>query len=120
MNYFQLADGRVAAFDNVKDAPAGAAAITADQFASIATTVAETPDQIESDRRALRDAALAETDWLVMRHRDERDAGDSQTLTADQYATLLNYRKTLRDMPVAAGWPNVDLPAAPDFVTAIA
>jgi hypothetical protein len=120
MNYFQLADGRVAAFDNAADAPAGATAITADQFASIATTVVTTPEQVASTIRSRRDAALADTDWLVLRQRDEVDAGEAQTLTADQYATLLNYRKMLRDMPSADGWPNVALPAAPDFVIAIA
>jgi hypothetical protein len=26
----------------------------------------------------------------------------------------------LRELPEANGWPHVDLPAAPDFVTAIA
>lgn len=77
-------------------------------------------DQIATQKRALRDAALTATDWLVARHQDEKLIGNGTTLTADQFAVLLKYRQALRDISNAPGWPNIDLPAAPDFVTAIA
>jgi hypothetical protein len=77
-------------------------------------------DDVASTLRASRDTALTSTDWLVMRHTDELQLGNGTTLTADQYTTLLTYRKTLRDLPTSAGWPYIELPAEPDFVTAIA
>ncbi|HDR9512195.1 phage tail protein [Burkholderia cepacia] len=70
-------------------------------------------------KRAQRDMALKATDWLVARHQDEKLIGDGSTLTAAQFATLVKYRQALRDISEADRWPDVDLPAAPDFVTAI-
>lgn len=59
-------------------------------------------------KKALRDQKLAETDWLVTRHRDEKDEGSGMTLTAKQFKDLLKYRKALRD------WDKVSpLPAKP-------
>jgi hypothetical protein len=78
------------------------------------------PDQLADAKRAGRDAALSSTDWLIARHQDETFAGRGTTLTADQLDELLAYRKALRDLPLADGWPNVDLPAAPDLLNAIA
>jgi len=74
-------------------------------------------DQLADAKRVARDAALSATDWLIARHQDETFAGGDTTLSAGQLAALLAYRKTLRDLPVADGWPNVDLPLQPDFVT---
>jgi len=78
------------------------------------------PDQLADAKRAARDAALSATDWLIARHQDETFAGRGTTLTADQFDELLAYRKALRDLPLADGWPGVDLPATPDFLNAIA
>jgi hypothetical protein len=77
-------------------------------------------DTLAEVKRTKRDQALTATDWIVARHQDETLLGDGTTLTAEQFATLLAYRKALRELPEANGWPHVDLPAAPDFVTAIA
>lgn len=77
-------------------------------------------EQIADAKRFTRDTALQATDWLVARHQDEKLMGNGTTLTVDQIATLLKYRQALRDISSAAGWPNIDLPAVPDFVTAIA
>ncbi|WP_321815693.1 MULTISPECIES: phage tail assembly chaperone [unclassified Paraburkholderia] len=76
-------------------------------------------DALAELKRAERNAAITATDWIVARHQDELALGGATTLTADQYTTLLAYRKTLRDLPDAADWPNAELPAAPDFVTAL-
>lgn len=76
-----------------------------------------TRDQIADAKRARRDEALQDTDWLTSRHQDEKLIGNGTTLTPDQLAALLKYRQALRDISDAAGWPNVALPAAPDFVT---
>ena len=48
MEYFQLANGDAAGFDNPADAPAGATPITAEQFAAIATTPALTLAQAQA------------------------------------------------------------------------
>ncbi|MFP3276761.1 MAG: phage tail assembly chaperone [Paraburkholderia sp.] len=78
------------------------------------------PDALANAKRSNRDAALSATDWLVARQQDETFAGGDTTLTASQFAALLAYRKALRDLPLADGWPDIDLPAAPDFLNAIA
>ncbi|WP_042266773.1 tail fiber assembly protein [Paraburkholderia heleia] len=78
-----------------------------------------TDDAIAELKRTERNAAIMATDWIVARHQDELALGGATTLTADQYASLLAYRKTLRDLPDLAEWPSVDLPAVPDFVTAL-
>lgn len=79
-----------------------------------------TRTELADSKRALRDIALKATDWLVSRHQDEKLIGNGTSLTVDQFTALLKYRQALRDLADAAGWPNVDLPAAPAFVTAIA
>lgn len=80
---------------------------------------APTGDALAELQRAARNAAITATDWIVARHQDELALGGATTLTTEQYATLLAYRKTLRDLPDAPSWPDVELPAVPDFVTAM-
>ncbi|HDR9032696.1 TPA: tail fiber assembly protein [Burkholderia vietnamiensis] len=89
------------------------------------TPVAVDPPQPTRDERARlmrarRDSALHATDWLVTRHQEEKLIGNGTTLTAEQFTALINYRQTLRDVADADRWPDVDLPAVPDFVIAIA
>ncbi|KWC13804.1 phage tail assembly chaperone [Burkholderia ubonensis] len=81
---------------------------------------APTRDQVAALMRNKRDSAMESTDWLVSRHQDEKLIGSGTTLTAAQFATLIKYRQALRDISAADGWPYIDLPAAPDLVTAIA
>nr|WP_233622258.1 phage tail assembly chaperone [Burkholderia multivorans] len=76
--------------------------------------------QVADLKRAQRDAALKATDWLVSRHQDEKLIGDGTTLTASQFEALVKYRQALRDIANADRWPDVALPAAPDFLTPIA
>ncbi|WP_322029105.1 phage tail assembly chaperone [Paraburkholderia sp. J76] len=80
---------------------------------------APTGDALAELKRAERNAAITASDWIVARHQDELALAGAITLTADQYAALLAYRKALRDLPELAEWPNVDFPAVPDFVTAM-
>lgn len=80
---------------------------------------APTGDALAELKRAARNAAINATDWIVARHQDELALGGATTLTAEQYAALLAYRKTLRDLPDAPSWPDVELPTVPDFVTAM-
>lgn len=73
--------------------------------------------ELADSKRAQRDTALKATDWLVARHQDEKLIGDGTTLATEQFTVLLKYRQALRDLADAIGWPNVELPAAPDFLT---
>ncbi|KVD90260.1 phage tail protein [Burkholderia stagnalis] len=77
-------------------------------------------EYVAASMRSQRDSAMDATDWFVSRHQDETLIGNGTTLTAAQFSALIKYRQALRDISGAEGWPNVDLPSAPDFVTAIA
>ncbi|HDR9201028.1 TPA: phage tail protein [Burkholderia vietnamiensis] len=76
-------------------------------------------EDVAVSMRGKRDSAMDATDWLVSRHQDEKLIGNGTTLTAAQFSILIKYRQALRDISGADGWPYVDLPTAPDFVTAI-
>lgn len=54
--------------------------------------------------RSARDAALKASDWTQV-----ADAPVDK-------AAWATYRQSLRDLPNAEGWPNVDLPHDPDWV----
>ncbi|MHA4978032.1 tail fiber assembly protein [Pseudomonas extremorientalis] len=60
-------------------------------------------DQLQAKERVWRDAQLALTDPLVMRHRDELELSEVTTLTSEQYSQLQAYRSELRN------WPNGSL-----------
>ena len=70
------------------------------------------PDQ----RKAMRISLLSATDWLSIRHRDQGDAGQPTSLTADQYAELLAYRQALRDWPVSGDYSE-GFPVKPSWLT---
>lgn len=77
-----------------------------------------TPAPPSDEKRAiglkgLRDSLIERTDWLVQRHRDEKDMNRPTTMSAEAFAELLEYRQTLRDLPVAEGFPNLEIPALP-------
>jgi hypothetical protein len=74
--------------------------------------------------RARRNRALAETDGLVARHRDELEIAKDRslfqkvisrptTLSAPAYAELQQWRQALRDLSQVSGFPDIELPAAP-------
>lgn len=46
--------------------------------------------KVEAARR------LAATDWKVLRHRDQLDAGEATSLTDEEYAALLTARQAIR------------------------
>ena len=66
--------------------------------------------------RSGRDKLLIECEWMVVRHRDQKDAGTDTTLTDVEYTALLSYRQALRD------WPSTEMdlyepiaPSKPDL-----
>ncbi len=46
---------------------------------------------------------LADTDWLVIRHRDQLDLKQETSLTEEQYIDLLNKRQAARERVVEYG-----------------
>lgn len=74
-----------------------------------------TTEQLESEARAKRDTLLAETDWFVIRHRDEVEEGVKTTLSPDQYSSIQAYRRDLRDITEQSGFPeNINWPILPN------
>ncbi len=74
-------------------------------------------EDVAVSMRGKRDSAMDATDWLVSRHQDEKLIGNGTTLATDQFTALLKYRQELRDISYADGWPYVDLPTPPQFVS---
>ena len=81
---------------------------------------APTAEQLATSERYWRDSRLAVTDSLVVRHRDEQEAGRATTLGAEQYQQLQGYRLDLRDWPDSKDFPSEDKrPLAPEWLTAL-
>lgn len=75
-----------------------------------------TVEQRADQARVRRDQHLSMTEWLVQRHRDEIDMAHPTTLSGEQFARLLAYRQTLRDLPTQDGFPDrIIWPEEPAF-----
>jgi hypothetical protein len=78
------------------------------------------PSKEEATSKLLgkRNALLSQTDWLVLRHRDESELGldGITTITHEQYLELQGWRQALRRAPQQAGFPDGSLPAAPTWL----
>ncbi|MES2231807.1 MAG: phage tail assembly chaperone [Pseudomonadota bacterium] len=75
-------------------------------------------EEVASRERVWRDAQLAATDPLVVRHRDEVEADNGTTLLDEQYKALQVYRLSLRDYPGLVDFPNQDRrPIAPEWLS---
>jgi len=55
---------------------------------------------IKNKVREVASASLTKTDWKMIRHRDQADAGVATSLTAEEYTDLLAERESIR------GWSN--------------
>lgn len=64
--------------------------------------------------RSVRRQILGDTDWLVTRHRDQRDVGVT-TLSQSQYKELLEFRQYVRDFPTHPGFPSREIDT-PDWI----
>ena len=60
----------------------------------------------EANLRDRRDRAIADTDWLVLRHAEEV----TKTLSDEEFTKLLAYRQALRDWPKMDGWADNPMP----------
>ncbi|WP_085581508.1 MULTISPECIES: hypothetical protein [unclassified Pseudomonas] len=83
--------------------------------ASVPVAPAITEEPSRAQEKAWRESVLADTQWLMARHRDEQELGRAPTLAAPQYLALLQYRQALRDWPGAGA---TQRPAAPPWLGA--
>jgi len=60
---------------------------------------------LEANDRFERDELLTKSDYIVTRHRDEVDSGQTTTLTTAKYQEWLTYRTALRNVTDDANWP---------------
>ncbi|WP_421170991.1 tail fiber assembly protein [Aeromonas dhakensis] len=77
----------------------------------------KTQQEIENAARSQRDSALNSTDWVVQRHQDQLAVGVETTLTEHEYNALQEYRQALRLWPEQAGWPDIELPPPPTWLS---
>ena len=75
-------------------------------------TLADKHMERTKNLKAQRDAAIRETDWMVIRHRDEIESGVETTLNEAGYISLLEHRQSLRDWPSTPEWYNTPMPSA--------
>lgn len=69
--------------------------------------------------RRWRDAELSRHEWLVTRHRDDREMGLEAVLTEEQFSELLVFRRALRDWPESALFPKSEYrPTEPEWLAA--
>lgn len=66
-----------------------------------------TPEVLYGLEQAWRNKVLLSTDSLVVRHRDQVEAGIPTTLTDEQYKALQAYRQELRDWPESPAFPDI-------------
>ena len=87
-----------------------------DGFPLLLDPLPPSQDYVEAIERVWRDAALAATDGVISRHRDELEDG-ATTLTSAQYTELQAYRRALRNWPEAGEFPlNEHRPSAPQWL----
>ncbi|NDV21039.1 phage tail protein, partial [Pseudodesulfovibrio sp. JC047] len=87
-----------------------------DGYPALKDIPAPTQNDIFYHFRAARDALLTESDWLVQRHNEQLALNISTRLTDNQYSELLTYRQSLRDWPNVKGWPEITIPAPPNWM----
>ncbi len=74
-------------------------------------------DELAEAERAWRDGEIAAHEWLVSRHRAEVELQRDTTLTAEQYAELLQYLQELRDWPQSDWFPDpLSRPVRPEWI----
>lgn len=74
-------------------------------------------DDICARARGQRDLAISGSVWLVERHNGQMRLDAKTSLSENQFAELLAYHQALRDWPSQPGWPDIDMPPEPDWLT---
>jgi hypothetical protein len=64
--------------------------------------------------RSMRDSAIAESTWVLERHKEEKEQGRATSITDTDYLNWLIYRQQLRDFPqTVTDINNYTLPTLP-------
>ncbi|WP_336217802.1 tail fiber assembly protein [Enterobacter hormaechei] len=74
--------------------------------------VEESSEQIKARARVLRDEFIVSTDRMLV----SDFTINNIPLTAEQQAELLDVRQKFKVWPESEGWPNVELPAIPQWI----
>lgn len=61
-----------------------------------------------------RDTILAETDWIISRHLEQKMLNLTTSLSDEEFNKYLIYRQELRDITSNVNFPYVELPAPPE------
>jgi hypothetical protein len=84
-----------------------------------------TPEELEAEKvkklasdwenfRGKRNLLLEQSDWVVSRHRDEKDFDQVTSISDSEYLSWLDYRKQLRNATIGLTDPNAGvLPTPP-------
>lgn len=73
-------------------------------------------EQKETEARAARDNELTSSLWVSQRYEQQVKINHSPEISENQYIELLAYHQELRDWPAQPGWPDIDMPPAPDWL----
>ncbi|EUM17872.1 MULTISPECIES: tail fiber assembly protein [Enterobacter cloacae complex] len=74
--------------------------------------VEESPEQIQARARALRDEFIVSTDRMLVSDYTINNV----LLTSEQQAELLDVRQKFKVWPESEGWPDIALPAIPQWI----
>ena len=118
MKLYKSTNGEVFAYESAKERDEFGAKdlveMTAEEIKNHCNPT-PTTEQIESEVRSKRDTLLAETDWVVIRHRDEVEEGIPTSLSPEEYSSIQAYRRDLRDITEQSGFPeNINWPIPPN------
>lgn len=82
---------------------------------ALLTKPEKTTEELASEVRTVRNALLSSTSWLIERHKEQIAGGIKTSILEEDYAALLSYRQSLRDLPQQPGfpWDGPDDPACP-------
>lgn len=81
-----------------------------------AVPVAITEKMRADEARRLRDDAITSVIWVAERHRDQTQLQIETSISEEKFLGLLEYIQSLRDWPAMPGWPDIDIPPAPDWL----
>ena len=85
---------------------------------TVAEPLPPSSEELADQERLWRDRELSRTEWLVTRHRDEKDMGKVTSISLDEFSELLSYRDLLREWPNKSAFPDVSKrPQSPEWLS---
>lgn len=104
-------------FDELMNGNASGKEIKADQSGRpVLQEVVITYEKACENAKQQRDAAIDSSMWVVQRHNSQKQLNIETSITDMQFTELLKYHQALRDWPAQPGWPDIEMPPAPDWL----